>query len=150
VPWVSVDPRRSRHWRDLVVDCARPAPLARFWAAALHWPPPTWDEEDLSDLHSRGITDTEDDPAVFIDSGDPALPRICFQRVPEAGPDAASSMAAKPAKNRVHIDVNVADLDEVDVLVVAGARVLARHPAHDGGWVVLADPEGNEFCAILH
>ena len=128
--------RRQRRWRDVVVDCAHPAPLARFWAAALGWPAPVWDAKDLTDLAARGITDPEADPVVFIDSGDPALPRICFQQVPEP----------KSGKNRLHLDVNVDSMAEVDGLVGRGASVLAHHD----GWTVLADPEGHEFCAVLH
>ena len=59
---------------------------------------------------------------------------ICFGPVPEP----------KTVKNRVHIDVVT---DDVDALVAHGARVLLA--AGDGiGWTVLADPDGNEFCAF--
>jgi predicted enzyme related to lactoylglutathione lyase len=58
--------------------------------------------------------------------------RLFFQRVTEP----------KSVKNRVHLDLSCADLaTELDRVVGLGARVLARHE----GWVVLADPEGNEF-----
>ena len=136
-----MDVRDARRLRDLTVDCAHPAPLARFWADVLRWPPPAWDDEDLADLARVGISDPEDDPVVFIHSGDVTRPRICFQQVPEA----------KLTKNRMHLDVNVDGLHEVESFVAAGARVLARHAGHDGehDWVVLADPEGNEFCAVL-
>jgi predicted enzyme related to lactoylglutathione lyase len=51
----------------------------------------------------------------------------------------------KTVKNRVHIDV---ETDDLDVLVAHGARVL-RKKGDDGiGWTVLADPDGNEFCAF--
>ena len=140
---MSTDPRRARRLRDLVIDCAHPAALARFWAAALRWPPPSWTGEDLAALRAMGVEDPEDDPTVFIVSGDPALPRLCFQRVPEAA-------APKVAKNRLHVDVNVDSEREVEALLTLGATVVARHPRYDGGWVVLADPEGNEFCAVLH
>jgi predicted enzyme related to lactoylglutathione lyase len=60
-------------------------------------------------------------------------PRLWFQRVPEG----------KVVKNRVHLDLLATDLDdEVGRLTGLGATVLARHADH----VVLADPEGNEFC----
>ena len=129
------DPRRQRRWRDLVIDCDRPAPLARFWAAVLQWDPPVWDERDLRDLAAAGISDPEDDPSVFIVEVDPTRPRICFQRVSEP----------KQIKNRVHLDVNVDHRSEIDDFVRLGAVVLAEHD----GWIVLADPEGNEFCAVL-
>jgi hypothetical protein len=123
----------------VVVDCSRPALLARFWALALRWDPPVWTADDLADLRAQGIDDPEDDPVVFIGSADPALPRLCFQRVPEP----------KTAKNRLHIDINVPDEAAVQRLVAAGARELTRHRTDAHGWVVLADPEGNEFCAVL-
>jgi hypothetical protein len=77
-------------------------------------------------------------------------PRVFFQRVPEG----------KTAKNRVHLDVRIAPelsgeermaaLDaECARLVALGARLLARHeprPPLAAGHLVLADPEGNEFC----
>ena len=50
----------------------------------------------------------------------------------------------KTVKNRVHLDVTTAD---VDALVAHGATVLSA-PGDDLGWTVLADPEGNEFCAF--
>ncbi len=129
------DLRRERRWRDLVVDCERPAPLARFWAGVLRWDPPVWTEQDLADLAEVGIDDVERDPTVFILDPDPTRPRICFQRVD----------GTKTGKNRLHLDVNVDDTDEIQEFTRRGARVLADH----GGWVVLADPEGNEFCAVL-
>ncbi|WP_420855842.1 VOC family protein [Thermoactinospora rubra] len=65
--------------------------------------------------------------------GPSGRPRLWFQRVPEA----------KTVKNRVHLDLRSDDLEaEVRRLVELGARELARHE----DWVVLADPEGNEFC----
>ncbi|MGI8522914.1 MAG: VOC family protein [Nocardioides sp.] len=51
---------------------------------------------------------------------------------------------SKTAKNRVHIDVTT---DDVDALVAHGARLL-RRPDDEIGWHVLADPDGNEFCAF--
>jgi hypothetical protein len=69
--------------------------------------------------------------------GVPGLPyeTIVFGMVPEA----------KTTKNRIHIDVST---DDLAGLVAAGATVL-RHKGDGGiGWTVLADPEGNEFCAF--
>ena len=51
----------------------------------------------------------------------------------------------KTVKNRIHWDVLV---DSVDDLVVAGATLL-RGPEPDGNWSIMADPEGNEFCAFV-
>jgi hypothetical protein len=119
---------------DVVFDCARPAVVARFWAAALdEYAIAAYDDEELARLRSIGVDDPEDDPTVLVE-GPPDLPRLWFQRVPEA----------KVVKNRVHLDLRVDDLDaEIDRLVGLGARVV--HPERDG-LVVLADVEGNEFC----
>lgn len=86
-------------------------------------------------MAAAGIDDPENDPTVYILDPDPTRPRICFQRVDEP----------KTAKNRLHLDVNVDGCGEVDALVRLGATVVAEH----AGWIVLADPEGNEFCAVL-
>ncbi|NEB02882.1 VOC family protein [Streptomyces sp. SID13726] len=121
---------------DLVFDCARPAATARFWAAVLdgHAVAP-YDDEELARLRALGITDTEDDPTVLV-VPDGGGPRLFFQLVPEA----------KTVKNRVHLDLTAADPEaEIRRLTALGATVLARHPGH----VLLADPEGNEFCLML-
>ena len=81
--------------RDIVIDCAHPAALARFWAAALedHAVAP-YDEDELQRLRSVGIDYPEDDPTVLV-VGPPRLPRLWFQKVPEP----------KTVKNRVHLDL---------------------------------------------
>jgi hypothetical protein len=136
-----VDARDARRLRDIILDCRSPAALARFWARALNWPEPHWDASDLVQLAAIGVSDPENDPFVFIDSGDPRLPRLGFQRVPEP----------KAGKNRVHLDVNVAGAEAVDALLSAGASVLHRPPDEHGEhrWIVMGDPEGNEFCATF-
>ena len=67
-------------------------------------------------------------------------PRLVFVTVPER----------KSTKNRVHLDVvprNRSQADEVSRLVTLGAQVVDdRRSSDPGGWVVMADPEGNEFC----
>jgi hypothetical protein len=119
---------------DVVIDCARPSVVARFWAAALDgYAVAPYDAGELARLRSIGIDDPEDDPSVLV-LGAADLPRLWFQQVPEA----------KVVKNRVHLDLHVDDLDsEVDRLISLGARVL--HPERDG-LVVMTDVEGNEFC----
>ena len=67
-------------------------------------------------------------------SGSIPFDYLCFAAVPEP----------KSAKNRIHWDVVAPD---VYALVAAGARIL-REPDDDIVWHVLADPEGNEFCAF--
>ena len=120
---------------DIVVDCGRPAPLARFWAAVLDgYAVAPYDEEELARLRANGIDDPEDDPSVLVEGG-PDRPRFFFVKVPEP----------KVAKNRLHLDLRAADPPaEVARVVALGARVTAELP----GWTVLADPEGNEFCVL--
>jgi hypothetical protein len=128
--------------RDLVVDCAHPAALARFWAAVLDgYEVAPYDDAELARLRSAGITDTEDDPTVLVQptqrSGQhgPAGPRLWFQLVPER----------KRVKNRLHPDLVADDPGaEIDRLTGLGATVRERHPDN----VVLSDPEGNEFCLM--
>ena len=118
---------------DIVFDCAHPASVARFWAAALDgYAIAPYDDAELARLRSLGITDVEDDPTVLVEPAE-AGPRLFFQRVPEA----------KRVKNRVHPDLRAADPQaEIQRLTALGASVQARYPDH----VLMADPEGNEFC----
>jgi hypothetical protein len=120
--------------RDVVFDCARPAVVARFWAAAVDgYVVAPYDDDELARLHSIGVEDPEDDPTVLVE-GPSGSARLWFQLVPEM----------KIVKNRVHLDLGTDDLEaEVARLVSIGARVL--HPQRDG-LVVMADVEGNEFC----
>ena len=123
--------------RSIVFDCESPYQLAQFWAAALHYEVRPYSDDDLARLRADGIDRIEDDPSVAIDPLEPGKPTVWFNLVPET----------KTVKNRVHIDVNLDDETEVDVLVALGAKVL-RDPIPDERWFVLADPEGNEFCAF--
>lgn len=108
-------------WYHLTIDAEDPARLARFWAAVLGW----------QVLYEEG------DEAV-IGTGPGDYPGICFIAVPEP----------KAAKNRLHVDLDPDDRDfEVERLIALGAR---RVEVGQGEvtWVVLADPEGNEFCVL--
>jgi predicted enzyme related to lactoylglutathione lyase len=109
---------------ELVIDCADPSKLARFWSAALGYE----------------IYEDEADIAAIEDTDGPG-PAICFQKVPES----------KQGKNRVHFDLNVDD-DELSSavahLVGLGATRLDSGENPEKAWVVLADPEGNEFCVV--
>ncbi|WP_369167077.1 VOC family protein [Streptomyces sp. R28] len=120
---------------DIVIDCARPAATARFWAAALDgYAVAPYDDAELTRLRAQGIADPEDDPTVLVEPRGGG-PRLWCQLVPEP----------KRVKNRLHLDLVSADPEaEIDRLVTLGATVQARHEDHD----VLADPEGNEFCLL--
>jgi hypothetical protein len=121
---------------DIVFDAAHPASLARFWAAALDgYAVAPYDDEELARLRANGINGPEDDPSVLVEPAVPGAPRLFFTRVPEP----------KTVKNRVHLDLRAADVDEETArLVELGATELARLE----GWVTLADPEGNEFDVL--
>ena len=130
-------PAKSR-LRDICFDCAHPASLARFWAAALNYTVRPYSADHLAYLRAQGIDSPEDDPAVVIDPPDQG-PRIWFNRVPEG----------KVVKNRVHIDINLERADQIEWLVGLGAHVLRPLGAvADEPWAIMADPEGNEFCAF--
>ncbi|MFK4144478.1 VOC family protein [Streptomyces sp. NPDC004065] len=144
------------HWK-LVVDAADPHAQADFWAAALHY-----EAEDNSALverllelgalpaaatveyHGRPafrdlVAVRHPDDPYDEESGTGLGRRLLFQRVPEA----------KTGKNRLHLDLHPGEVrreSEVQRLEALGATVLRQVKEPGGEWVVMADPEGNEFC----
>ena len=122
---------------DVTFDCRHPASLAPFWAAALDgYDVAPYDEEELARLRSIGVDDPEDDPTVLVEAPG-ATPRLFFQQVPED----------KVVKNRVHLDLRAEDpAAEIRRLTELGASVVADEP--EASFVVLQDPEGNEFCVM--
>jgi catechol 2,3-dioxygenase-like lactoylglutathione lyase family enzyme len=141
--------------RDIQItfDCADPGKLATFWAEALGYrvqdPPEgfaTWDDA----LEAFGVPPEHRNDASAVNDPDGSGPRVFFQKVPEG----------KQVKNRVHLDVRAAPglageermaaLEaEAERLVGLGATRLERHepsPPLQAGHIILADPEGNEFC----
>jgi predicted enzyme related to lactoylglutathione lyase len=110
------------HFHEVVIDCADPRSLARFWAAATGY-----------ELKSDG-----DDWASVLGEGDRGI-RIGFQKVPED----------KVAKNRVHVDLGSPDEEaEATRIEALGATRLWVSDDPEDPFVVLADPEGNEFCVV--
>ncbi|SEF93441.1 hypothetical protein SAMN04489712_102558 [Thermomonospora echinospora] len=108
-------------WSWLVIDCANPRSLAEFWSRVL----------DFKILE-------EDAESVALGLDEAVSPKILFLRVPEP----------KAGKNRLHLDLTPDDqVAEVERILALGAR---RVDIGQGGrsWVVLADPEGNEFCVL--
>jgi predicted enzyme related to lactoylglutathione lyase len=106
-------------------DCHDAEALATFWGEALG----SSEFERWNDAH--GVAYVE----LRLDGAAPLL----FQPVAEA----------KVVKNRVHLDIAPAEIDqyaEIDRLVALGAKVVTDDPAVP--FVVLADPEGNEFCVL--
>jgi catechol 2,3-dioxygenase-like lactoylglutathione lyase family enzyme len=123
--------------RSVVIDCADPQRLASFWVAALGWTLRRYTDEDIAFLASEGLT-PETDPSVCVDPPDPALPTLWLNKVPEP----------KVGKVRIHLDVNVADVSGIDRLIDLGASVVQERPGGND-WTIMADPEGNEFCAFV-
>jgi predicted enzyme related to lactoylglutathione lyase len=112
----------------LTIDSADPDALAAFWAAALGWRR-THDEPDEVVIEP---------PAGSAEDG--VVPDLLFGLVPET----------KSGKNRLHLDLRPDDQDaEVARLEALGARrTSVGQDDAEVTWVVLADPEGNEFCVL--
>ncbi|MGZ4759499.1 MAG: VOC family protein [Acidimicrobiales bacterium] len=110
---------------SIVVDAADPATLARFWSEAGGWP---------IGHDANGV--------VSLHHPDGKLPDIDFVPVADA----------RTVKNRLHLDVAPFADDpqaaEVDRLIALGAVPADVGQGPDVTWVVLADPEGNEFCVL--
>jgi hypothetical protein len=122
--------------KAICLDCRSPAALAPFWAEVLGYTVRPYGAEDLEHLASIGRT-AENDPAVALDPPDGVVgPTFWLNEVPEP----------KTVKNRAHVEVYL-DGETVEPLLALGATVL-REPGGDIHWWVLADPEGNEFCAF--
>jgi hypothetical protein len=140
----------------LTIDCESPAVLAAFWALALGYveasPPKGF--ESWQDWFTRlGVPQDEWDDSAAIEDPDGLRPRISFLKVPES----------KAVKNRMHLDVQVGGgraepletrwarvTAAVARLTAAGATVVREDTLDDGrpDHVVMADPEGNEFCVL--
>ena len=108
---------------EVLIDCADAERLAAFWCGVLGW----------------NVIDRDDDGAVEIGDGVTRI-TVVFLPVPEP----------KTIKNRIHLDVKANDghqAAEVDRLIALGARRVDIGQG-DVSWVVLADPEGNEFCVL--
>ena len=113
--------------RNITFDCADPWLLVTFWSQVTGY---------------QGDPDNPDqpgDPEQYL-VGPDGQPGLLFISVPEP----------KTVKNRVHLDLVPTDRtrdEEVERLLGIGATLVADHRRPDGmGWVVLADPEGNELC----
>lgn len=149
----SDSPPPSIRIKNITVDAADPNRLAEFWGFALGYvlqPPPegfdTW--EEFADVLNLSAEDRERYAAVIDPHG--IGPRILFQKVPEK----------KSVKNRWHPDIDIVDrpapADQRDrcreagikALIKRGATEVARFDEPVGRWVVMTDPEGNEFCVL--
>jgi hypothetical protein len=140
---------------SLTVDCAGPARLAAFWALALGYterPAPaafgSWEEW----FAHHDVPEEEWDDGAYLSDPEGTGPAMSFIKVPEP----------KVAKNRLHLDVQAGGgrdtpwevrwprvTEAVERLPAAGATVVGEYelggrPDH----VLMADPEGNEFCLL--
>jgi len=116
--------------QDITIDCHNPTVLAQFWAQALGWkmdenPTENWAyiEKNLGPTNSDGY------------------PSILFYKTPDE----------KSVKNRMHLDLRPENqLEEVERLEKIGATRIEIGQSNDPSttWVVMADPEGNEFCVL--
>jgi predicted enzyme related to lactoylglutathione lyase len=111
----------------LCIDTTDPSELAAFWESALGW---------------RRTFEQDDEVALEPPAGSPEdgiVPDLLFLRVPEK----------KAGKNRLHLDLRPKDqAAEVARLEGLGATRVDVGQKQDVGWVVMADPEGNEFCVL--
>jgi len=137
---------------QVVFDAADPPALAAFWGEAIGYvqedPPEGFDSWEAWAVANDLPREDWDNYASRVDP-DGAGPRLFFQRVPEP----------KTAKNRVHLDLDVSGgrgtpledrrrkvADAVERAVAAGATRVKDYDEAGQHWVVLQDPEGNEFC----
>jgi predicted enzyme related to lactoylglutathione lyase len=105
----------------VTVDAARPSVIARFWSTLLGWP-----------------IEVEDEEEVYLDG---TVMGVAF--VPVSEP--------KTVKNRVHLDLASATLDEQSEIVARAEKLGAKRIDIGQGspkFVVMADPDGNEFCVL--
>ena len=109
----------------VTIDCVDPQRVARFWSALL----------------GREPGPSQAGWVYLGHRGDPQ-PRLVFQPVPEP----------KAGKVRIHLDVTVDDVDEAIELVTSlgGRTTDERHDYDEGVVVVMADPEGHEFCLVQY
>jgi len=107
----------------VVLDCGNAGKLAQFWSEVL----------------GRPVDPDPSEEFASIDAGRSAALSLVFAKVPEA----------KAGKNRVHLDLTVATLDdEVERVIAAGAREAGRFEEDGSRWVTLTDPDGNEFDLV--
>jgi predicted enzyme related to lactoylglutathione lyase len=113
----------------LVIDGADTMALARFWAAMF--------DTEIASIANEG----RPNEAHYVDvAGTDGTPRLRFQRVPEA----------KTVKNRLHLDIEVDELDPAIARVqgLGGSLIKPLLTEYGYDFAIMGDPEGNEFCLI--
>ncbi len=129
---------------QITIDCEDAALMCRFWSTALDYieePPPegfpSW--EDFLRANDIPVPPVDSIGAIVDPNG--VGPRVLFLRVPEL----------KTVKNRMHLDIRAGRSDDekqtkIDQLTAIGGTEIRRVDEHGQWWMVMADPEGNEFC----
>ncbi|MGH2449103.1 MAG: VOC family protein [Chloroflexota bacterium] len=136
---------------QVVFDCSDPDSQAEFWSKALGYavePPPDGYDSWVDFLRANGMEQRIGSANAIVDP-EGRGPRFYFQQVPEP----------KERKNRLHLDLNVSGGGDVTAekrharvaaeakrLGEIGATQLTTMTNDDEHWVVMRDPEGNEFC----
>jgi predicted enzyme related to lactoylglutathione lyase len=113
----------ANRWAGVTIDCVDVERVAGFWSVLL----------------DRPMGPSEPGWVYLGERGDP-LPRLVFQPVAEA----------KKGKVRLHLDVEVDDIDQgiAQVVSLGGRATGERHDYDEGVVVVMADPEDHEFCLV--
>lgn len=127
-PRFTVNIRRALKFEQVTIDAINPRSQAEFWQRVLHW----------------NISDDSDDDLVMLSPpagvrAEGMSPDLLFLRVPEE----------KTLKNRLHLDFrpDAQDSEVLRIEALGGHRVsIGQDPSVT--WVVMADPEGNEFCIL--
>ena len=122
---------------EISLDCHDADLLAEFWTAALDWV--VLDREP--GLVEIGPARSDDQALLDAVRSGPVPPTMFLASVPED----------KVVKNRMHLDVSPIDRsrdEEVERLLALGATRAEVGQTVEESWVVLADPEGNEFCVL--
>jgi Glyoxalase-like domain len=126
----------SLRWYTIVIDCHDMAAQARWWAEVLDWRIAFENDEEVVIVPPRALDESREIPV------EEQGPGLVFVQVPEA----------KSVKNRLHIDLAPRASDdqaaEVARLEALGATRADVGQSPSDRWVVLADPEGNEFCVL--
>ena len=123
-------------WYTVVVDCLDPAALAEWWRETLDWQK-VYESDDEVVIVPPHLLDEANRSTPWTQQS----PGLVFGRVPEQ----------KTIKNRLHIDLAPHTSDDRDAEI---AKLLERGATKvdvgqaDAPWLVLADPEGNEFCVL--
>lgn len=115
----------ANFWSGVTIDCLDPERVARFWSSLL----------------GREPGPSQEGWVYLGERGEPQ-PRLVFQPVSES----------RTGKVRIHLDISVDQIDEAMTLVVnLGGRFTGeRHDYDEGVVVVMADPEGHEFCLVQY